>query len=65
MGQIYSFQDPLPLMFGDGDDSGSCFDRDYQGYKDYLKTAEDGWPPPPSCPICGTPYTTCVGELIE
>jgi hypothetical protein len=65
MGQVYYFQDPLPLIFGDAT-NGPCFnhDHDQNGYDDEYM-AEDGWPDPGPCPICGTPHTACVGPTTN
>lgn len=63
MGQVYSFQDPLPLVLGDMDNA-PCFDHDHgdNGYDDEYYLADDGWPDPGPCIICGVPHTACVGE---
>lgn len=57
MGQVYNFQDPLPLIFASRQDIVQEPDEDIvQAYNDDL------WPDPGPCIICGTPHTACTGE---
>ena len=64
MGQVYSFQDPLPIFLSDESDQGPCFDHDHEpDNEDYV--AEDGWLDPGPCIICGTPHCACVGPTLE
>ena len=58
MGQIYSFQDPLPLVF----DNGLDLDESAILEDETIELAEDGWPSPGRCIICGAPYTSCTGD---
>lgn len=61
MAPVYNFQDPLPIVWGDV--GGPCFDHDHNEYEEIAADADDGWPDPGPCIICGTPHTACVGPI--